>query len=94
MAKRVSLKALPVGEPGARLHITTKDGRTLTNYKATPDRWPTVRFPTRQEMLDKFMQQVDFSGRLEHGRAKEIIAMIDDLEGLDDMSKLTAMLPA
>jgi len=40
------------------------------------------------------MQQVDFSGRLEHGRAKEIIAMIDDLEGLDDMSKLTAMLPA
>ncbi len=94
MVKRVSLKALPAGEPGARLHVTTKDGRTLTNYKATPDRWPTVRFPTRKEMLDKFMQQVDFSHRLNHERAQEIIAMVDNIENLDDMSKLTALLPA
>ncbi len=45
----------------------------------------------REAILDKFWKNVEFSQRLEHGKAQMVIDMVDDLERVTDIRELMAL---
>jgi 2-methylcitrate dehydratase PrpD len=45
----------------------------------------------REDILNKFWKNVEFSKRWERGKAQAMIDMIDDLENVEDMRKLMAL---
>ena len=85
-----------VGQKGdptlqAELMVKMKDGRELSESTVAPKGDPTNPM-SREEIIAKFMANVDFSKTVTRENAKKILSIIDNLEKLDSVEKLTKLL--
>lgn len=91
--------ALPRGIPGhsstsnngIRVTITTKDGQKYTIQKSSAD-FNMHTYPTREQLLAKYWDQVNGGGLLKRENAEKLIALTDRLEELEDMREITDLL--
>ena len=74
-----------------RVTITTKDGKTYSVNKSSTD-FNMHTYPTREQLLDKFWDQVNTYGLLSKAAAEKCIGLVDHLEDLEDMRELTDLL--
>ena len=49
-------------------------------------------YPTREQLLAKYWDQIDAYGLLTHAAAQKAIDLVDHLEDLEDMRELTELL--
>ena len=74
-----------------RVTITTKDGKTYTANKSSTD-FNMHTYPTREQLLHKYWDQIDTYGLLSHAAGEKCIELIDHLEDLADIRELTELL--
>ena len=74
-----------------RVTITTKDGKTYTANKSSTD-FNMHTYPTREQLLQKYWDQIDTYGLLDHAAGEKCIDLIDHLEDLSDIRELTELL--
>ena len=74
-----------------RVTITTKDGKTYTANKSSTD-FNMHTYPTREQLLNKYWDQIDTYGLLSHAAGEKCIELIDHLEDLSDIRELTDLL--
>ncbi len=91
--KKIKLTPAPDVEfEKARMTISLKDGRELTesclHVKGDPQNNPM----TRDEVLAKFWTNVDFSGKIRKKKATELLGMVQNLEKLDSIRKLVPLM--
>jgi 2-methylcitrate dehydratase len=88
-----SVAALPAGRDGVEIELTTRDGRKLTEtHSGVVSRNPGVRPSSEEEIVQKFRQQVAFSGFVSAATADEIVRRVAALDQETDMSQLVAVL--
>jgi 2-methylcitrate dehydratase len=76
---------------GVEIEVRMKDGRTITEYyERHVDRIPSKlgTLPSRDAMMDKFMEQVEFSQLVDKKNVKEIVRMVENLEEVDNVAKI------
>jgi hypothetical protein len=86
--------SMDVYEPltgGSKMKVTIdlKDGRTL---EAEEDFMILKRYPTKQELLDKFWNQFEAFGRLPRKNGEKIIALASRIDEVEDMREFTEAL--
>ncbi|MBO4835579.1 MAG: MmgE/PrpD family protein [Lachnospiraceae bacterium] len=74
-----------------RVTITTKDGKTYSVNKSSTD-FNMHNYPTREQLLDKYWDQVNTYGLLSKAAAEKCIELVDHLEDLKDIRELTELL--
>lgn len=73
-----------------RLRVTTKDGKVYENVQNALVL--TVKYPTKEEILSKFWDQVDAFNNVTKAKAQKILDTIDRLEDVENMKELTELL--
>ena len=79
------------GGPGMglfRIRVTTKDGQV---YEKVQD-GASYQYPTREEILAKFWDQVDAHQSVSRAKAQKILDMIDHIEDVKEMKEYTELL--
>ncbi len=76
----------------ARMTISLKDGRELTESCVHVKGDPINNPMTRDEILSKFWTNVDFSGKIRKKKATELLEKLHNLEKLDSVRKLIPLL--
>jgi len=95
LAKRVvlvispELDRQPLDKRGCRLEITTRDGRTIANYRDAARGDPSNPM-TIQEVAENFLYYS--VPALGDTRAREVVRLVSALEDLEDLSDLTDLL--
>lgn len=78
----------------ARMTVSLKDGRklteTVTKVKGDPQHNPM----THDDIIAKFWTNVDFNGKISKKKATELLGMLENLEKLDSVRKLIPLLVA
>lgn len=74
-----------------RVTITTKDGKKYTAKKSSTD-FNMHTYPTREQLLHKYWDQIDTYGLLSHAAGEKCIELIDHLEDISDIRELTDLL--
>ena len=74
-----------------RVTITTKDGQKHVAEKNSTE-FSMHTYPTREQLLDKFWDQVNAYGLLSKPAAEKCIELVDHLEDLKDIRELTELL--
>lgn len=72
---------------GIELVVRLKDGRQFSEYVSQAQGIPSQPIP-REELINKFMSQVDFSQMVTRKNAEEIIKIVDNLENVSNVSKI------
>ena len=74
-----------------RITVTEKDG---TKHVGVSDatQFSMHTWPTREQLLDKFWDQIDAYGIISHAKAQKAIDLCDKLEDVKDMRELTELL--
>ena len=89
LIKKVKLGDLdkPVG---IELEVKMKDGRRFTEYidQATGEPYKPL---SREGLIAKFMEQVEFSGMVSKTNAEKIITLVENLEEVDNVRKIVAL---
>lgn len=95
LIKKISLVPnLPLGKNHAgRLTVKMKDGREFSAYREDPLGWLDSPTPL-EEIKNKFMRNVEFSKTVPIKKAEEALAMLDNLEKIDDIAELVKLLVA
>ena len=79
---------------GIEIEVKMKDGRTITEYyERHVGRIPGEpgTLPSRDAMMDKFMEQVEFSQLVNKKDAEEIVRLLDRLEEVDNVAKIVEL---
>ncbi|MBO9604228.1 MAG: MmgE/PrpD family protein [Novosphingobium sp.] len=93
--ERLELAPLPAGTRGVEAEMTLADGRRLqASHTGVTWRHPQRQPSTERDVLDKFHEQVAFSGASSAARADEIAQRVLSLEGETNMAELAALLAA
>jgi 2-methylcitrate dehydratase len=88
-----SVAALPAGRDGVEIELTTRAGRKLVQtHSGVVSRNPGVRPSSEEEIVQKFRQQVAFSGFVPTSTAEEIIRRVGALDQEADMSQFAGVL--
>jgi 2-methylcitrate dehydratase PrpD len=74
-----------------RIRVTTKDGRVLEHMQ-TPEEFSMHTYPTREQLLSKYWDQICTYNLVSRAKAQEIIDLIDHLEDLTDVRELTSLM--
>jgi aconitate decarboxylase len=91
LIRRVKLALAELAKPeGVELEVRLKDGRTFTEYVVQPQGTPTHPLP-RQVLIDKFMEQVEFTRIVSRAQAQRLVQVVEHLEALDDVRKLVKL---
>ena len=81
------------GGPGksgtVRIRVTTTDGKV---YEKLEDSGIANKYPTREEILSKFWDQVDAHQSVSRAKAQKILDMIDHIEDVKEMKEYTTLL--
>jgi 2-methylcitrate dehydratase PrpD len=93
--KRIKVEQQPeAGRAGAELRITMKDGRELVESVVIA-RGDQLNNPlSRDEIIDKFWMNVDYSQAVSGKAAGEFLALADKLEELDSVDRIIELLVA
>jgi 2-methylcitrate dehydratase PrpD len=86
LIQRVKLEMLDKKE-GVELEVRLKDGRKYAEYLLMAVGDPSNPLP-REGLLEKFMNQVEFSQKVTRNNAEKIIEMVDKLEEIDNIQKI------
>jgi 2-methylcitrate dehydratase PrpD len=90
---KTSLAPLERPELGVEIEVQTRKGRTLREpHGPRPDRHPFMNPATRQDVVAKFRQQVQFAGYVPSTQADEIIQRVEHLELEPDMADFVTLL--
>lgn len=89
LIKKVRLDDLDKAE-GIELTVKMKDGRTFSEYVARALGEP-YRPLSRDGLIAKFMEQIEFSGMVTAGDAKKIVELVEGLEDVDDVGKIVQL---
>lgn len=77
-------------EKGVELTVKLKDGREFYEYVGDAKGDPP-NLMTREDLIDKFMMQVEFSKKISKENAKKLIDLILHIEDVDDIRKLVKL---
>jgi 2-methylcitrate dehydratase PrpD len=86
LVKRVTLETLDKTE-GVELELRMKGGRKYIEYLRTAVGDPSNPLP-REGLIEKFMNQVEFSQKVTRNNAEKIIEMVEKLEEVDNIQKI------
>ncbi len=86
LIKRVTLANLNKPE-GVELEVRMKDGRIYSEYLRMAVGDPSNPLP-REGLLEKFMNQVEFSKKVTRHNAEKIVEMVENLEKVDNIQKI------
>lgn len=86
LIKRVTLATLDKSE-GVELEVRMKDGRIYSEYLAMAVGDPSNPL-SREGLIEKFMNQVEFSQKVTRSNAEKIIEMVEKLEEIDNIRKI------
>ena len=75
-----------------RVTITLKNGTKIVRFKDSSAYDVTSSYPTREQLLDKYWDQVTAYGLLPKASAEKCIELVDRLEDLKDIRELTELL--
>ena len=89
LIQRVSLETLDKAE-GVELEVRLKDGRKYSEYLLMAVGDPSNPLP-REDLIEKFMSQVEFSGKVARRDAETIIGMVEKLENIDNIQKIVEL---
>jgi 2-methylcitrate dehydratase PrpD len=93
--KKIKLTAAPDVEfEKARMTVSLKDGRELTESCEYVKGDPQYNPMTRDEIIEKYWTNVDFSGKIRKKKATELLEILQNLEKLDSVRKLIPLLTA
>jgi 2-methylcitrate dehydratase PrpD len=86
LIKKVNLADLDKDE-GVELEVKMKDGRTFSQYidRALGEPYKPL---TREGLIDKFMEQVEFSKLVSKKDAEKLVDLLERLEDVDNVNKL------
>ncbi|MBN1643287.1 MAG: MmgE/PrpD family protein [Dehalococcoidales bacterium] len=92
--KKMTMQELKEGHgESARIRIITIEGKEYTEFTDIAKGDPLNPL-TKEELIDKFWTNVEFSKALPEKKAEKTLAIIQDLEKLDDVSELVSALTA
>jgi 2-methylcitrate dehydratase PrpD len=89
LIKQVTLETLDKTE-GVELEVRMKDGRKFTEYLLTAVGDPSNPLP-REGLIEKFMNQVEFSQKVSRNNAEKIVEMVEKLEKIDNVQKIVEL---
>ena len=89
LIKRVTLATLDKPE-GVELEVRMKDGRTYSEYLRMAVGDPSNPL-SREGLIEKFMNQVEFSKKVTKNNAEKIIEMVEKLEEIDNVQKIVEL---
>ena len=89
LIKKVKLADLDKDE-GIELEVKMKDGRTFSEYVRVALGEP-YRPLSRDGLIEKFMEQVEFSQMVSQKDAKELIRLVEKLEEVDNIAKIVKL---
>ena len=72
-----------------RIRVTTNDGKV---YEKLEEGGVADKYPTREEILSKFWDQVDAYQSVSRAKAQKILDMIDRIEDVKEMKEYTELL--
>jgi 2-methylcitrate dehydratase PrpD len=78
----------------ARMTVTLKDGRKLTETVTKVKGDPLSNPMTHEDIIAKYWMNVEFSGKINKKKAEQLLDMILNLEKLDSIKKLVALMVA
>ncbi len=87
--------AIQLDKPlGARVKLKMKNGREYEKRVDMPKGNGILTPLSSEEIRAKFFSNVEFSGRISNEQAKKALALIEKIEELDDVGRLTRLLVA
>jgi len=82
------------GGAGIKLTVKMKDGREFSASRNADPRGFLSNPLTREEIKEKFRANIDFSKTVSRKNAEKALAMLENLEEIDDASKIVKLLVA
>jgi len=80
------------GRRSVEVVVKMKDGREFCEYTDTWKGDPLKTPLSKEEIVNKFWKQVDFSQTIRRDKAGKLLELIDKFETLDDVRKVTELL--
>jgi 2-methylcitrate dehydratase PrpD len=94
LIKRTKLSADLNGKESARVKVTLKDGREFAE-KTEVAKGDQIRNPiSLEEIIAKFWINVDYSKTITRKNAQKLLSLIENLDKLDSVRKITQLLVA
>ena len=75
---------------GVELEVKMKDGRRFSEYVSAASGEPSNPL-TRDALIAKFMEQVEFSQMVKRSEAEKIIDLVEKLEAVDNVNKIVSL---
>ena len=80
MIEKIKMVERPQGaELGIQVDLRLTNGRQLSEYKSEARDWATKPTP-REQIINKFRQQVAFSKTISQKKAESVLELLQDLE--------------
>jgi 2-methylcitrate dehydratase PrpD len=89
LIQKVKLDNLDKAE-GIELQVKMKDGRIFSEYVARALGEP-YRPMSRDDLIAKFMEQIEFSKLVNNQHAKKLVKLLERLEEVNDISEITSL---
>jgi 2-methylcitrate dehydratase PrpD len=93
LIKKIKLAELP-GVPtlSAKLTVKMKDRREFSEFNDSPKGDPVRNPMPKDEIVDKFRANVDFSQTVSRDNAQKVLELLENLEELDSVNKIVELL--
>lgn len=91
MTRLMHDSSLPQNPSTIRVTITERDGTKHTVTKSSND-FSMHTYPTREQLLAKYWDQIDSYSLIPHSAASKLIELVDRLEDITDMREITELL--
>ena len=75
------------------LKVKMKDGRVFSET-GTPNRDWTIKPTPKEEIVDKYMHQVEFSQTVPMNKAEELLEVLEKIENVDNVGRIIELLQA
>ena len=93
MVERIRLKELPDADfYRAELRLFLSNGNELVESCEGPKGDPIRNPMTKEEILEKFRLNVDFSGKISHRNAERLLSDLQNCEDIDNVASIARML--
>ncbi len=89
LIQKVKLDDLEKDE-GIELRVEMKDGQMYSEYVARPLGEPYRPLP-REKLIDKFLNQAEFSGSVARSDAEKAVDLLENLEKVDNITSIVAL---
>jgi 2-methylcitrate dehydratase PrpD len=76
----------------AKVEVKMKDGRVFSEFTDAPKGDPAKNPMTKNDIIEKFWRNVEFSQTISHDNAKKLLNLIENLEELDNVNRLVKLL--